>query len=390
MTSITSQTSSTSHIELDRAAFENNLKFLRSYIQKETRISSVVKGNAYGHGIDDFVPMAESMGIDHFSVYSADEAKEVFDAIKDEKTELMIMGYISNEDLVWAISNDISFFVFEFDRVRAAVEVAEKLNIKAKIHIELETGMNRTGFDQEEVNRLIPILKEHENNLIIEGLCTHYAGAESIANYLRVQEQKEIFNQMAELLVNNGIEPKTRHTCCSAASIRLPEMHEDMVRIGILQYGFWPSREIFIEYLKGKVDKTEPLRRLITWKSSIMSVKHVEMGEFVGYGTTYLAQRDMKIATVPIGYSHGFSRSLSNTGRVLISGYRVPVIGMVNMNNLAIDVSEIEDVKKGDEVTLIGRSGEVEISVASFGELSDQLNYELLTRLPTKIPRIIK
>lgn len=381
---------STSYIELSKEAYENNLQFLRSLIKEGTRISSVVKGNAYGHGIADFVPMAEEMGIDHFSVYSADEAEEVFKAIKKDSTELMIMGHIANEDLKWAISNDISFFVFEFDRVRAAAESAQILNKKARIHIELETGMNRTGFDEEEINRLIPVLMEYENNLIIEGICTHYAGAESIANYLRVQDQKKKFNQLAQLLVDNGIKPKTRHSCCSAASIRLPEMHEDMVRIGILQFGFWPSREIFIEYLKGKKDKIEPLRRLITWKSSIMSVKHIEMGEFVGYGTTYLAQRDMKIATVPIGYSHGFSRSLSNTGRVLINGFRVPVIGMVNMNNLAVDVSEIDEIRKGDEVTLIGKSGDVEISVASFGELSDQLNYELLTRLPTRIPRIIK
>lgn len=380
---------STSYIELSREAYQNNLKFLRTYIKKETRISSVVKGNAYGHGIEDFVPMAESSGIDHFSVHSADEAKEVFDARKNDKTEIMIMGYISNEDIPWAIENSISFFVFEFDRVKTAIEVAKNSKRKARIHIELETGMNRTGFDEEEVGRLIPLINENKDSLEISGVCTHYAGAESIANYLRVEDQKKKFNEMAQLLVDNGIEPKMRHTCCSAASIRLPDMHGDMVRIGILQYGFWPSREIFIEHLKGRVDKTEPLRRLITWKSTIMSVKHVEMGEFVGYGTTYLAQRDMKIAIVPIGYSHGFSRSLSNTGRVLINGLRISVIGMVNMNNMAVDVSELEEVKKGDEVILIGKSGDIEISVASFGELSDQLNYELLTRLPLKIPRII-
>lgn len=381
---------STSYIELSREAYESNLQFLKSFIKKETRISSVVKGNAYGHGVKDFVPMAESLGIDHFSVHSTDEAMEVLDAKNNRDTEIMIMGYIDNDDILWAIANDISFFVFEFDRVKTAAEIAKSTNKKARIHIELETGMNRTGFDGEEVNRLIPLIHEYEDHLIIEGFCTHYAGAESIANYLRVEEQKKKFNQLTQLLVNNGIDANMRHTCCSAASIRLPDMHEDMVRIGILQYGFWPSREIFIEYLKGREDKTEPLRRLIAWRSSVMSVKKVEMGEFIGYGTTFLAQRDMKIAIIPIGYSHGFSRSLSNTGRVLINGYRVPVVGMVNMNNMAIDVSQIENVKKGDVVTLIGRSGDVEISVASFGELSDQLNYELLTRLPSRIPRIIK
>jgi alanine racemase len=381
---------SPSYIELSKEAYGNNLRFLKSLIKKGTKISSVVKGNAYGHGIEGFVPMAESMGIDHFSVHSADEAYDVLMAKKRQETEIMIMGYIANEDIEWAIKNDVSFFVFEFDRVRVAAETAKRLNKKAKIHIELETGMNRTGFDHEELNRLIPLLKELQEELVVEGLCTHYAGAESIANYLRVEDQKKNFNQMAQLLVDNGIEAKLKHTCCSAASIRLPDMHGDMVRIGILQYGFWPSREIFIEYLKGKEDKSEPLRRLITWKSSIMSVKKVEMGKFIGYGTTFLAQRDMKIAIVPIGYSHGFSRSLSNTGRALIKGFRTSVLGMVNMNHIAIDVSQIEDAKKGDEVTLIGKSGDVDISVASFGELSDQLNYELLTRLPIKIPRIIK
>lgn len=381
---------STSYIELKREAYAKNIQFLRSIIGSDVRISSVVKGNAYGHGIADFVPLAESAGIDHFSVHSADEAKDVLSATTQKTTEIMIMGYIDNEDIPWAIEHDISFFVFEFDRVRSAIEASKKTKKNPKIHLEIETGMNRTGFNEEELSRLIPLLQENKAHLDIEGVCTHYAGAESISNYYRVEAQKTRFKELAQMLRTSGINPKLEHTCCSAASIRVPDMHGDMVRIGILQYGFWPSKEIFIEYLKGKATKQEPLYRLISWKSTVMSVKHVEMGEFVGYGSTYLAQRDTKIATVPIGYSHGFSRSLSNTGRVLINGVRVPVIGMVNMNNMAVDVSEIENIKKGDEVILIGRSGELEVSVASFSELSDQLNYELLTRLPARIPRIIK
>lgn len=381
---------STSYIELKREAYARNIQFLRTIIGGEVRISSVVKGNAYGHGIADFVPLAESAGIDHFSVHSADEARDVLSATTQSSTEIMIMGYIDNEDIPWAIEHDISFFVFEFDRVRSAINASKKTKKNPKIHIELETGMNRTGFNEEELSRLIPLLQENRSHLDFEGICTHYAGAESISNYVRVQAQKARFKELAHFIRSSGVDPKMEHTCCSAASIRVPDMHGDMVRIGILQYGFWPSKEIFIEYLKGKPTKEEPLYRLISWKSTVMSVKHVEMGEFVGYGSTYLAQRDTKIATVPIGYSHGFSRSLSNTGRVLINGVRVPVIGMVNMNNMAVDVSEIENIKKGDEVILIGRSGELEVSVASFSELSDQLNYELLTRLPARIPRIIK
>lgn len=381
---------STSYIELSTEALANNITFLKEIVKKGTRISSVVKGNAYGHGIRDFVPMAEAQGIDHFSVHSADEAKEVFEVKKNLDTDVMIMGHIDNGDIRWAIENNVSFFVFEFDRLKNAVNTAKELKRKVKIHIELETGMNRTGFDEEEVSRLIPKLHEDIDHIEIEGICTHFAGAESIANYVRVEQQKQTFKDFVELFKSEGLHASMIHSCCSAACVRLPDMHGDLVRIGILQYGFWPSREIFIEYLRGRENKKDRLRRLISWKSTILSVKMVEMGEFVGYGTTYLAQKDTKIALVPIGYSHGFSRSLSNTGRVLVKGVRVPVIGTVNMNNMAIDVSALEEVKKGDVVTLIGKDGDVEISVASFSELSDQLNYELLTRLPVRIPRLIK
>jgi len=237
---------------------------------------------------------------------------------------------------------------------------------------------------------LVSILVANQENLVFDGLCTHFAGAESIANHVRVQQQKDEFNILVKWFEEKGMVPNRKHTCCSAASIRLPSMHFDMVRIGIMQYGFWPSREVFIEYLKDKKLKEDPLKRIISWKSWVMSVKEVEMGEFIGYGTTYLAQSDMKIAIVPVGYSHGFSRSLSNQGRALIRGYRLPVTGMVNMNNMAIDITQAPNIGKGDEVTLIGNSEDLEISVSSFGELSDQLNYELLTRLPERIPRIVK
>ncbi|MFT7035153.1 MAG: alanine racemase [Cyclobacteriaceae bacterium] len=379
----------TSHIELSKSAMINNLSFLKTLFDDKVKISSVVKGNAYGHGIKEFVPMAEELGINHFSVYSADEARLVLDATVSDQSEVMIMGYIETEDLQWAIKSNISMFVFDFDRLIKVSEIATELGTTARVHIELETGMNRTGFSSDELEMLPTILKINSENLRFEGLCTHFAGAESIANHERVQKQKALFIKMSNWLEKQGLIPEMKHTCCSAASIRLPKMQFDMVRIGILQYGFWPSREIFIEYLDGKKTKEDPLKRIISWKSQIMNVKNIKAGEFIGYGTTCLAQKNMVIANIPIGYSHGFSRALSNYGRVLIRGFRVPVVGMVNMNSMAVDVSEIPNVQKGDEVTLIGQDKELEISVSSFGELSDQLNYELLTRLPIHIPRVV-
>ncbi len=381
---------SPSTIFLSKSALQINLAFIKSQLGEDVTISSVVKGNAYGHGIKQFVKIAEECGIRHFSVFSADEAYEVLH-IRKHNSEIMIMGVLENDDLEWAISNDIQFFVFEPDRMVNAINAAKRLGKKARIHIEVETGLNRTGFNQEGLKAAIKFLKENRDHFVLEGACTHYAGAESVANHVRVQKQIKWFNKFYKLLVTNDLTPRIRHTACSAAAMTYPKTRMDMVRIGILQYGYWPSRETFIDYL-GKTknpDKSDPLKRVISWRSAVMSIKSVALGEFIGYGTSFLAQQDMRIATVPVGYAQGYSRSLSNIGRALVNNVRVGVIGVVNMNMMILDVTEAE-AKKGDEVILIGGDNGLEISVASFGELSSQLNYELLTRLPDRIPRIIK
>ena len=357
-----------SSIEISKSALKQNINFIKEYVGKNVKFSSVVKGNAYGHGIEKFVPIAEECGVNHFSVFSADEAVRV-KKVCDKKTEIMIMGNIDNEDLKWAIENNIQFYIFEMSR--------------------LETGMNRTGFKNLELKKAVNLLMENKDKITLEGVCTHYAGAESIANYVRVQTQYKKFKKLRLELEELGIRPKRYHTACSAATITYPKTHMDMVRIGILHYGFWPTRETYIHYISKNKIPEQPLKRVLSWKSKIMDVKKVKTGEFIGYGTTYLAQKDMKIATIPIGYSHGFARGLSNIGRVLVNGQRAGVIGMVNMNLMTIDVSDFEGVKKGDEVVLIGKQGELEVSVSSFSELSSQVNYETLARLPENIPRKI-
>ena len=379
---------SSSIIEISKSALQNNFKFLHNILGTDVKISSVIKGNAYGHGIESFVPIAEECGQNHFSVYSADEALRVKN-ISSNGPKIMIMGLIDNSELEWAIENDVEFFVFEQDRFNAALDAAKKIRKPAKIHIEVETGMNRTGFNLNQLKSVIQEIKNNQELLSFEGLCTHYAGAESIANYLRVKEQIKAYNKFYKWIKEQNVTPKTCHTACSAAAMRYPKTRMDMVRIGIMQYGFWPSSETLINYLNKKEEKIDPLERIINWKTRVMSTKEVNTGEFIGYGTTYLAHKKMKIATIPVGYSHGFSRSLSNQGRVLINGKRVGVVGMVNMNLMTVDVTDVPETKKGDEVVLIGRQGDLSISVVSFSELSNQLNYELLTRLPAKIPRVI-
>lgn len=376
----------TSIIEINKSALEANLAFIKKQIGNR-KLSCVVKGNAYGHGIEEYVPIAEQLGVNHFAVYSADEAERIH-SIKHPETEIMIMGSVDDAALAWAIENGIECWMFELDRLEKAVELARDLGKKALLHIELETGMNRTGFKAKNLEKAAEILSKNNNQVEIVGICTHFAGAESISNYYRIKDQIDVYNRLVAQLNELNIKAKYYHTCCSAASLRFPEMMLDMVRIGILQFGFWPSQETFIEFTRNQNTKTDPLKRLITWKSAVMSIKEVNSGDYIGYGTSFLAQRDMTIGICPVGYSHGFSRSLGNQGRAVVNGTRVSVIGTVNMNCIALDLSEVS-AEKGDEVLLIGSDGIAEVSVASFSEFSNQLNYELLTRLPLNIPRIV-
>jgi len=376
----------TSYIEIDRSSLIHNLQFLQHYFGEGVKISSVIKANAYGHGIEEFVPIAEETGINHFSVFSGDEAQRVYE-IKKASTDIMVMGWMSHEEIEWAVINGVEFFVFEEDKLEEALRCAKKHDKPAKIHIEVETGMNRTGFIKKDLQRVVKIINDNQEHFIVKGLCTHYAGAESIANHVRVQKQIKKYNRLYNWIVNRGIVPELRHTACSAAAMTYPRTRMDMVRIGILQYGFWPSPETFIHFIHKRMEKSDVLKRVLNWKSQVMSIKKVGSGEFVSYGTNYMAIEEKRIAIVPVGYSHGYSRSLSNQGRVLIDGQRVPVVGIVNMNMLIADVSLIPDVRKGDEVVLIGEQGGAKITLASFADFNNQLNYELLARLPLNTPR---
>jgi alanine racemase len=378
---------STSEIIISKSALANNIDFIKHQIGENCQLSSVIKGNAYGHGIELFVPMAEDCGVNHFSVFSTNEAQRALNASKGKST-FMIMGVCDyGGEMEWVIDNEVEFFVYDIHRLTKAIKYAKKLNKKARIHIELETGMNRTGFQFNELDFLKNTLMANLEHIELVGLCTHFAGAESIANYFRVKNQILAYQKAEKWFTRNGITFKQHHLACSAGVMNYPKTIRSLVRVGIMQYGFWSNRETQMRYVTKKENDLNPLRRLISWKSYVMGVKFVNAGEFIGYGTSLLAEQKMQVITVPVGYSHGFSRSLSNQGKVIVRGQRLDVIGVVNMNMMIVDATNLEAVEKGDEVVLIGSMGANAISVDAFGELSSQLNYELLTRLPLDTPR---
>ncbi len=383
-----------SWIELSKSALKANVDFMRKHIGPKAILSSVIKGNAYGHGIEAFLPLAEDCGIRHFSVFSAREAQVALEA-RTCHSHIMIMGHIGKDAVPWAIENDISFYVFDFQRLRIAEETAGKMGRKARIHLELETGLNRTGFREAEMERVVEKIRS-SSFLQIEGVATHYAGAETISNYFRIQQQIALFKKRCDWLNLQKIDFGIMHSACSAAALTYPETIMDMVRSGIALYGFWPTGETKMNYLlnysHGEEDQIckspSPLRRVMSWKSRIMSIHDVSPGQFVGYGNTYMTMVRSRIASVPIGYTHGFPRDLSNSGFVLIRGRRAPVTGLVNMNMILVNVTEIPEASSGDEVVIIGCQGDQEVTVSSFSELAQYLNYEVLVQIPDHIPRI--
>jgi len=378
-------------IELSESALRRNLRFLRRQIGTGVRLVSVVKANAYGHGLDVFVPLAENCGQREFAVFSATEAAAVIAARTHPGTRVMIMGHIENGDLDWAIANDVAFYVFNLHRLDGALRAAQRVGRPARIHLELETGLHRTGFNTRTLPAALKRIAAAPDLLRVEGVCTHFAGAESLANHYRIRRQIETFASLTGVMQGHAVPLGARHSACSAAALNYPETRMDLVRIGIAQYGFWPSQESRMEFLRRHDLRrnTSPLERILSWKSRVMDLKSVPAGEYVGYGNLYLTTRRQRLAAVPTGYHHGFARTLSNLGHVLIRGHRCPVAGVVNMNMLTADVTDAPGVAIGDEVVLIGTQGRQEVTVGAFGEMARDLNYEVLVRLPAEIPRIV-
>jgi alanine racemase len=374
-------------IEIKKSALENNYRFIKSLVGDDVTVCAVVKGNAYGHGVEQVLPALQSYGVTHFAVFSSAEALQCFRYLR-ENAKLMIMGFVEHAHLRWIIENEIEFYVYSCEILKSALSIAQLVNTKALVHLDIETGMNRTGLTEKELDKCINLIKKYEEYVEIRGVTTHFAGAESIANYVRVMDQYSRYQEILKYLQKHNLDTGIRHVASSAATIIYPNTRLDMVRVGVLLYGYWPTKEIWIQYARSVKNHSNPLQRSIVWKSSVMVVKDVEEGEFVGYGLGYQAPQDMKIMIVPVGYVDGYSRSLSNNGHVLVNGQRADVIGSINMNMVLCNITDHDSVSPGDEVILIGAQNGNEITFNSFAEMNNAMNYEILARLPEHVPRI--
>lgn len=387
-----------SWIEISESAYAGNLDFFRRLVGDDVELSVVVKANAYGHGLEDVARLAVRHGADSFCVHSLDEALALRRAGLDE--DVLIMGHVPLARLEEVVAADFRLVLFHLESARRLAEITGETHRSVRVHLKIETGTHRQGVDGEELGALIGFLAEHPR-LDLDGVYTHFANVEDTTEHEYARRQIDRFEEALERIVSAGLEPRRRHAACSAAAALFPRSHYDMVRLGISQYGFWSSKETRLSYLErslerpdgGGAGEAEVLRPVLTWKTRVSQVKSVPADAFVGYGCTYQTTRETRLAILPVGYSDGYDRHLSNAGHVLIRGRRAPVRGRVCMNLLMVDVTDVPGVSVEEEAVLLGRQeadGRVdEVTADDLAALVGTISYEIVARLSRHIPRIV-
>lgn len=361
---------------IDLDAIYGNLKALKEHTKEGTKLCVVVKADGYGHGAVPVAKRAKGLA-DFFAVSAIEEALNL--KHHDISEPILVLGYTPRESYRTAIMEGVRLNVFHYEMAKALSEEAVRCGKPAIVHIKLETGMNRLGFQPgpkalseiEEISRMPGIQ--------LEGIFSHFAKADEEDQSFSVR-QYERFQSFCLALQEKRVDIPIRHMGNSAVIIGLPQFDADMVRAGIATYGMYPSDEV-----DRTAVKLTPALRLT---SLVTFVKTIEAGETVGYGGTYTAKRKTRIATVPVGYGDGYPRNLSNRGWVLIHGKKAPITGRVCMDQLMVDVTDIEDVKEEDEVVLVGRDGEEQITVEELAGLAGSFHYEFVCNLGKRIPRI--
>ena len=363
------------NINLD--AIRSNISRIKSKLRKDTRLMVIVKADAYGHGAVAVSKALENDLADAFGVAIIEEAIELRKA--GITKPILILGYTPKEQFDLVVSHDVIQTVYQYEMAENLAKEAIKQGKTAKIHIKVDTGMSRLGFcdsaDSVNVIKKISALK----GIKIEGIFSHFAAADE-KDKSSAKEQINRFDKFYKLLEQEGIHIPVRHMSNSAGFIEFPEAEYEMVRCGILTYGIYPS-----EYVNREKIRLIPAMEL---KSHIVYIKEVPAGTGISYGLTYIAGRKTKVATIPVGYADGYSRNLSNIGKVIIRGRYAPIIGRVCMDYFMVDVTDIEDVRQGDTVTLLGRDGDCEISVETLADWSHSFPYEMICTVGKRIPRI--
>jgi alanine racemase len=360
-----------------------NLASFRKLVGRGKTIICIVKANAYGHGLPEVVKVLKNSKKIWFGVDNFEEALKVREITSKP---VLILGYTPEIFLKKVVEKKVSFVVS--DKKTLEYLVAKKFSKKALVHLKIETGLNRQGFGPKDLEEAALYIKKNPERIILQGVSTHFADIEDRDSSTFARRQLGIFNSRIKELAALGINPPFKHTAASAATLLYPETHFNAVRVGISLYGLWPSKKTkkAVNKLIGKDFSLKPVMEV---KSLVAQIKKVGKGESVGYGRTWYAKRNTRIAIVPFGYYDGYDRGLSNKGFLLIKGKKAPIIGRVAMNMIVADVGKVKGVRQEDEVIILGKKDKLGATPDEIAEKIDTINYEVVARINPLLPRIV-
>ena len=361
--------------EIDLDAIAYNTRNIKQLIGHKDLIA-VVKANCYGHGVIDIIPTLLENGVSRFAVAMISEALEIRE--NNITAPVMILGFTPlylGEEL---INNDIEQTVYDLDYARELSKIALSLNKKAKIHIAMDTGMGRIGFlpNEKSIDDITEIYSLEGIDVV--GIFTHFSTSDEKDKEYSHQQFTKMMSVIDEL-EKRGIDIPLKHVANSGAIIDLPSTYLDAVRAGVILYGYYPSDEVNKSNLA--------LKPALTLKAKIAHVKELESGMYISYNRTFKTSRKSKIATIPIGYADGYIRTLKHDAKVIVNGQLAPIVGNICMDQFMIDVTDIGDIKAGDEVILLGESNGIKFNADDLAKCMDSINYEVLCLLKKRVPR---
>ncbi len=360
------------HLEVDLEQLATNYKVIAAHCG--CAVMAVIKADAYGHGIVAVAKRLVQEGVPYFGVAYLEEAL----LLREEgiETPILVMGGILGERVHLYIEHNITLTASSIEKLLAIEEVAKTLKQRATVHLKIDTGMGRIGVQPRSVQKLIDVAKTCEY-VDVEGIFTHFANADAEnLDHARLQHQR--FQKVVVLMHEAGLEVSWIHMANSGAIIQLPESHQNMVRPGISLYGVYPS-----EHVKQRL----PVKPMMRWSSKVVYFKVLEEGCPVGYGSKWVAPTRTRIVTIPVGYGDGYHRRMSGRAQVLIRGKRYPVVGSICMDQIMVDIGW-DEVYNGEEVVLLGKQGEEEITVEELANWAETITYEILTSINLRVTRV--
>jgi len=362
------------HMQVRLDALATNCRTMKARVSGNAKFMAVVKANAYGHGLVEAAQVFSESGADYLGVAFVEEGIELRRA--GLKLPILVFGGIFGAQISLFIENDLELTASSVGKLDLIEERAKAIGRRAKVHLKVDTGMERIGVHYYNAEEFLTRAAELEHTDVV-GVFSHLASAAEDHEFTREQ-----FNRFKSAVVDRAEMFRDKrpmfHLSNSAGTMLYPEMHLDMVRCGVSLYGVYPRYGIETDVV------LEPAMRLV---SKVVYVKTVRAGAGIGYGQTWHAPKDTRIVTVPVGYGDGYFRSLSNKGEVLIGGKRFPIVGRVSMDQIMVDVGD-EAVHNGDEVVLIGEQGNEKITAGEVATLAGSYSYEILTATNTRVPRV--